>query len=170
LYFIHNIKKLFIATLFAAYSHPTLFDHYYSNSISLLVSPSSSIYPIPISNKINNNNNELSQSAVFPSPVINTASLEQNQDSLAQNSNKMNVPFLLQLQQQQQKQYQQRPMSEIDSFSIDKTANLNVQTTGLMLPSEFLKFFFKVINLSQRFNLTYWSLINLILFKISNTI
>ena len=135
-----------LATLFAAYSHPTLFDHYYSNSISLLVSPSSSIYPSPTSNKINNNNNinnELSQAAMFPGLAINAGSFEQSQTNIVQGSNKLNVPFLWQLQQQQQQQ--QKPMSQIDSFSSDKVAS--VQPSGIILPSKgpFIYFFFPKI-------------------------
>lgn len=133
------MHMMVLATLFAAYSHPTLFDHYYSNSISLLVSSSSSIYPSPTSNKINNNNNinnELSQAAMFPGLTINAGSFEQSQTNLVQGSNKLNVPFLWQLQQQQ------KPMAQIDSVSSDKIANF--QPNGIILPSKdpLIHFFF----------------------------
>lgn len=130
------MHMMVLATLFAAYSHPTLFDHYYSNSISLLVSPSSSIYPIPSSNKIITN--EMGQSANFPGPVINAAGgFDQSQANLGQGSNKMNVPFLWQLQQQPQQQQYQRPMTQIDSFPSDKLTSVNIQPTGLMMQSKF---------------------------------
>ena len=100
-----------MATLFAAYSHPTLFDHYYSNSISLVVSPSSSLYPIPLSNKN-------SENGMFPS-----GPLEHNQVNLLQNTN---VPFLWKLK-------------EIDSVSMGKNSNINIQSSNLVLPSKFLR-------------------------------
>ena len=113
-----------IATLFAAYSHPNLFDHYYANSISLVVSPSSSLYSMPTSNK---NLDFAGQSPIFS--AINVG-VDQSSVSLMQNANNPNAPIMWQIQPQQKSRQQ------IDTFVLDKSPDNNISPNGLMIPSK----------------------------------
>lgn len=135
------MHMMVLATLFAAYSHPALFDHYYSNSISLVVSPTSSLYSIPMSA---NKNGDLKQSTLFSgatahssgtSSVLNQADFikfseqgNNNHASSVQNPNAINGPFLWQLQQA-------KPRPFVESFQ-DKTTSIEIQSNRLGVPKE----------------------------------
>lgn len=74
------LHMMVLTTLFALYSHPNLFDHYYANSLSLIVSPSSSFYSASLKNvnDLNNNpsvmSNQLSQTSSSTVSSVSTLS------------------------------------------------------------------------------------------------
>lgn len=78
------LHMMVLTKLFALYSHPNLFDHYYANSLSLIVSPSSSFYSNSLKN-INdidaaNSNSQLQLTSTLLAPT----SLSRNSNQLYQ--------------------------------------------------------------------------------------
>ena len=68
-----------LTTLFALYSHPNLFDHYYANSLSLIVSPSSSFYSASLKNVNELNNNPLASTPSSAASTLSPSSQINNQ-------------------------------------------------------------------------------------------